>query len=188
MSYFFCQTVFVACCASKKKFSKTYFNSIKTVSFSCFWKVRNRHKLFFFGFAPNRLSTTGRLASALRPRCSTWCSTRAQRTCGCPRKAARLSPPPAVSALLHFSGSKTIFIYTSYLTKKKKNHQMTTRNWCDPDERKSWKQNSDLSFNTILWKLESDRHFGWLMLSDGISCMYSKIDRYENVLGFRTEK
>lgn len=48
MSYSFCQIVFVACCTSKKKFSKTYFNSIKTVSFGCFWKVSNCHKFFWF--------------------------------------------------------------------------------------------------------------------------------------------
>lgn len=45
----------------------------------------------------NRHSTLGKSVSALQPRCSTWCLTQAQPTCGCPRRAALLSPLPAVS-------------------------------------------------------------------------------------------
>lgn len=46
---------------------------------------------------PIRLSTMGKSVSALQPRCSTWCLTPAQQTCGCPRKAAPLSLQPVVS-------------------------------------------------------------------------------------------
>lgn len=48
-------------------------------------------------FLLNRLSILGKSASALQLRCSMWCLTRAQQTCGCPRKAALPSQPPVVS-------------------------------------------------------------------------------------------
>lgn len=51
----------------------------------------------FLGFLLNRLSILGKSASALLPRCSTWCLTQAQQICGCPRKAALPFPPPVVS-------------------------------------------------------------------------------------------
>lgn len=49
------------------------------------------------GFLLIRLSILGKSASALLPRCSTWCLTQAQQICGCPRKAALPFPPPVVS-------------------------------------------------------------------------------------------
>lgn len=51
----------------------------------------------FLGFLLIRLSILGKSASALPPRCSTWCLTQAQQICGCPRKAALHFPPPVVS-------------------------------------------------------------------------------------------
>lgn len=51
----------------------------------------------FLGFFLNRLSILGKSASALPPRCSTWCLTQAQQICGCPHKAALPFPPPVVS-------------------------------------------------------------------------------------------
>lgn len=45
----------------------------------------------------NRRSTLEKSVLALQPRCSMWCLTQAQPTCGCPRKAAHRSPLPVVS-------------------------------------------------------------------------------------------
>lgn len=50
-------------------------------------------------FVLDRLSILGKSASALQLRCSMWCLTRAQQTCGCPRKDALPSQPPVVSVL-----------------------------------------------------------------------------------------
>lgn len=51
----------------------------------------------YLGFLLNRLSILGKSASALLPRCSTWCLTQAQQICGCPHKGALPFQPPAVS-------------------------------------------------------------------------------------------
>lgn len=59
------------------------------VAVSCF--------TLFLDFLLIRLSILGKSASALPPRCSTWCLTQAQQICGFPRKAALPFPPPVVS-------------------------------------------------------------------------------------------
>lgn len=76
-------------------------------------------KFPFLLFIPNRLSTMGKSASGLQPRCSTWCLTQAQQTCGCPRKAAPLFPLPVVSVSTYkpenkstYSGNNLYFYYT----------------------------------------------------------------------------
>lgn len=76
-----------------EKFLNKYSNNMKLENLNLY------HKYTFscFFFPSKRHSTLGKSVSALQPRCSTWCLTQAQPTCGCPRRAALLSPLPAVS-------------------------------------------------------------------------------------------
>lgn len=72
-----------------------------------------------------RLSTLGKSALALRPRCSTWCLTRDRQTFGYPRKAAPHFPPPVVS--IGALGCKTRSAANDCLFMKLKQMTMTNK-------------------------------------------------------------